>query len=160
MRTFPERNRSASAGYLLVETVVSMAVLSVSMLYLHSAIRQGVQVHAQAQDYTTARFLLREVLSEQELQPQLVVTSESGTFPPPNTRFFYNLQISKEPIPLPEIPSNVPRETRAWITQNFHDYIGKVSVNIQWSRGGVDEQVLGETLLRPGQLWIPPKRKR
>ena len=103
-----ETKRSACAGYLLVETVVSMAVLSVSMLYLHSSIRQGVEVHAYAQDYTTARFLLRQVLSEQELQPQLVETSESGTFPPPNTRFSYNLQISKEPIPLPEIPPNIP----------------------------------------------------
>ena len=146
------------AGYLLVETVVSMAVLSISMLYIHTAVRQSVQVHAQAQDYTNARFLLRQVLSEQELQPELVVSSDRGIFPAPYERFEYSVDITKEAVPVPKIPGDLSKEQKQWFNENFRDYIGRVQVTITWSRSGALSEIIGETLLHPEQLWVPPKK--
>ena len=36
-------------------------------------------------------------------------------------------------------------------------YIGKLQVRITWTRAGQDFEAVGETLLRPGQLWTPPE---
>lgn len=158
MRRPSKNTRSRCAGYLLIETIVAMAVLSMSMLYIHTGIRQSVQVHAQAQDVTTARLLLRQVLSEQELQPKLVVDSGSGTFPAPNERFEYSVEITKEPVPVPELSADFPEEMQGWFKEEFRDYIGKVSVTIRWSRSGILSEMVGETLLHPEQLWVPQKR--
>lgn len=159
MRRSSGNIRTRCAGYLLIETVVAMAVLSMSMLYIHTGIRQSIQVHAQAQDFTMARLLLRQVLSEVELQPVLVEGFEDGTFPAPNERFEYSVDITKEAVPVPDIPKDFPKEMRAWFDEEFRDYIGKVSVTIRWSRSDVLSETVGETLLRPEQLWVPPKRR-
>ena len=51
-------------GYVMVETVVAMGLLSVSMVAIHGAVRQTVIARGQAQDYTIARFLLEEIVAK------------------------------------------------------------------------------------------------
>ena len=87
------------AGYILVETVVAMGVLSISMLIIHQDIRQAIMTRGQAQDFTTARFLLEKVFAEHMEQSLLREESDSGRFPPPHQRFAYEWTISKVEMP-------------------------------------------------------------
>lgn len=144
-------------GYILFETVVAMAVLSLSMVAIHSAIRQAVLTRGQAQDYTTARFLLEKVTAEKELQPELAEGKEEGDFEGELSRFSYKWEISKVEVPMPPIPPDIPEEQRKSLEKMFKGYMGKLSVRISWTRAGQPFEVLGETLFKPEKLWLPPK---
>ena len=97
-----------SAGYIFVETVVAMGVLSLSILVIQGALRQAILTRAQAQDYTTARFLLEQVAGEQALLFQQPEGSGSGQFPPPYDAYAYEWKIERVDIPLPERAANLP----------------------------------------------------
>ncbi len=159
-RTTPTPGKQAlraAAGYLLVETLVSMAVLSVSMLAIHGALRNGIRVHGEAQDYTTVRFLMGQIAAEHELQPELVEGEETGEFPGDHSRFTYEWKVTKQSVPKPTLPPDISAAQRAWFDKSFKEHIGKLYIKITWSRGGMPLEAIGETLLRPDQLWLPPE---
>ena len=58
-------------GWVLIETLVAMVLLSVGVLAINRALRESLQTRAIAKDYTTARFLLDEKMGELEMQPVL-----------------------------------------------------------------------------------------
>lgn len=145
------------AGYIFFETVVAMALLSISMVAIHAAMRQGILARGQAQDYTTARFLLEKVMAEKELQPEMVEDSGRGRFPGEYDRFSYEWEVTKIEIPRPEIPPRLPPEQFKAAEDLFREYMGKITVKISWSRAGHDFEAVGETLIPPIQLWQPPK---
>jgi len=146
-----------NAGYIFFETVVAMALLSISMVAIHAAMRQGILARGQAQDYTVARFLLEKIMAEKELQPEMVEDSGRGSFSGEYSRFSYEWKITKIEIPHPEIPPRFPPDQLKAIEDLFRGYMGKITVKISWSRAGHDFEAVGETLIPPGQFWQPPK---
>ncbi len=147
------------AGYILVETIVAMGLLSIGAVTIQSAIRQAIITRGQAQDYTTARFLLEKVVNKFELQPQVKESSGQGTFDSPNDRFSYQWEIKKVEVPKPEIPLDIEEVERERLEKLFTGYMGKVAVRIAWTRAGKDFEAIGETLLLPEKLWLPPEPK-
>ncbi|HOH28634.1 MAG TPA: hypothetical protein PLC40_03075 [Candidatus Hydrogenedentes bacterium] len=142
-------------GYIFVETVVAMGVLSLSTLVIQGALRQAILTRAQAQDYTTARFLLEQVAGEQALLFQQPEGSGSGQFPAPYEAYAYEWEIKRVDIPLPEQAASLPPEARQHFEDNFLDYMGMLRVRVTWQRGGAEFEARGETLLRPDLIWLP-----
>ena len=143
------------AGYIFVETVVAMGVLSISVLVVQAALRQGILTRAQAQDYTTARFLLEQVAGEQALLFQQPEGSGSGDFDAPYDNYHFEWNIEKVDIPIPEAVGTLPPEQREEFEKRIVDHMGKLTVRITWRRGGAEMEALGETLLRPDLFWMP-----
>ena len=150
------RNATTS-GYVMVETVVAMGLLSISMVAIHGAVRQTVIARGQAEDYTVARFLLEETVAKKELLPEVLEGRGGGGFPAPFSRFRHEWEITRVTLPRPPIPPGFPPERYQELERRFMKYIGKLRVRIMWTRAGQDFEVVGVTLLRPGQLWTPPE---
>jgi len=146
-------------GYILVETIVAMGLLSVSMMVIQGAIRQAIITRGQAEDYTTARFLMDQVTAKIELQPEMVEGSDSGSFSGEHKRFRYKWELTKVQVPKPAFPDDFEPRERKRLQRLFKGYMGKLQVVIRWSRAGHKFEAVGETLLSPEQLWIPPSER-
>ena len=94
----PSRRR----GYILVETIVAMALLSAGMVAIQGGLRQAVLVRGQARDYTQARFLMDGLIADLSLQPEHVQGSKSGRFSGEYDRFSYTWTISRVDVPVPQ----------------------------------------------------------
>lgn len=151
--------RIRQAGYIFVETVVAMGVLSASAIVIQSALRQGMLTRRQAQDYTIARFLLQQIAGEQALLFQQPEGSGSGIFDPPYEDYHYEWKLEKVEVPRPEGVNSLPPPLQEEFEERFVDYMGKLTVRITWKRGGADMEALGETLLRPDLLWLPKEER-
>lgn len=147
------------SGFIFVETLVAMAILSVSVLVIQESLRQGIQARAQSQDYTTARFLLERVAGEQALKFQQAEGGGSGRFSAPYERFSYEWQIKQVNVPLPPMPARLSPEERMYFEDHYVDYMGMLTVSVRWQRGGMDFEARGETLLRPELLWLPEEAR-
>lgn len=147
-------------GYILLETLVAMAVLSISILGIHRGISQSLTARARAMDFTDARFLMEETLNTLTLQPELKEGEGKGTYPAPNDRFAYSWSIKRIDLPKPDIPGDVPPARRSYIERLLDDlYVGKIEIRIAWQRSGQTFERKGETLISAKQLWQPPKEK-
>jgi len=153
------RRQGSIQGYIFVETVVAMGLLSISMLVIQGAVRQAILTRGQAQDYTTARFLMQQTAAEVEIQPELTESSDQGAFAAPYDRFSYAWELTKVDVPKPEIPADIPEGKRKQLEDMFKGYMGKLVVRISWSRAGFEDEAVGETLLKPEQLWQPEKQR-
>jgi len=156
-----ERTLKRTAGYILIEAMMAMALLSIGMLTIHGAIRQTIIVRGQARDYTQARLLIEDILARIEIQakgpnqPQLMESSDSGRFKGDLSRFSWKWTISKIDVPLPPMPPDTPPE----IAEAFEltvSYVTKVDVTVSWKRSGRRFKETFETLLPPETLWLPP----
>lgn len=143
------------AGYIFVETLVAMGILSVSGIVIQESLRQAISARAQAQDFTTARFLLEKVAGERVLKFQQPEGRGEGRFPEPYERFSYEWDYRKVDVPLPALPAYLELHERLMFEELYVDYMGMLRVYIRWSRGGADFEVCGETLLVPELLWLP-----
>lgn len=147
--------RRTTTGYILLEALVSLAILSVVSIVIQGSLRQAIETRGQAQDYTTARFLMEEEMRLLELQPRLVLGySQSGTYPAPNNRFQYAVKVEQVEVPLPTVSEIYVPNPEEFLKQ-FVEYMGRISIKIKWTRAGQKFEVLGETLLRPEQIWVP-----
>lgn len=149
-----------SCGYILFEVLFSLALLSIAGITLQSALQQAILTRGQAQDYTTARFLLNKIVSEIELQPQLVEEEKEEQFPPPYDRFSYKWKVAKLEIPMPELPPNLPADMRENLKQIFKGYMAKVDIWITWHRAGMKFETHAQTLYQPEKLWLPPEERK
>jgi len=147
--------RRERKGYIFVETVVALALLSMSALVIQGALRQAVITRGQAQDYTTARFLLEQIAGEHALRFEQPEGSGNGRFAPPYERFQYEWELRRVEVPMPMIPALLPIEVVEMVEKNFQDYMGKLTVRIVWEHAGTEHECVGETLLRPELLWQP-----
>lgn len=147
------------AGYIFVETVVAMGVLSISTLVIQDALRQAITTRRQAQDFTTARFLMEKIAGERALLFQQPEGSGSGQFPPPHQTYSYEWSLKRVDVPLPPLPPEFTPEQRQAFEDAFVDYLGKLTIRIKWKRGGVEFEEVGETLLNPGLLWLPEDQR-
>lgn len=141
------------AGYILVETIVAMGLLSVSMLMIHANIRQAVITRGQAQDYTTARMLLDDIMARQLIQVVLSPRSEKGQFPPPNERFSYSWELTRIELPRPPIPAHLDVMAQEQLEDLFVEYMGKMRATVEWTRAGRTFSAEAETLISPNQFW-------
>ena len=146
----------ARRGYVLVETIVAMGVLSIGAAAMQGAVRQAIVTRGQAMDYTVARFLLERVTAEFDMQPMLEEGEGEGQFPAPNERFSYQWAITKVEIPEPEIPRQISPEEAQRLLKKLKGYMGKLTVRVAWSRAGVEFDAVGETFIAPEKLWLPP----
>jgi len=144
-------------GYILVETIVAMAVLSVTIMGIHRSVQQALIARGIAQDYTTARFLLEEKVAELTIQPQLRESQGKGVFPAPYQRFNFEWKVSKISFPKPPMPPHLPPERRPFIENQFKDYMGRITLKLDWTRAGRPYERVAETLISPDKLWQPPK---
>lgn len=142
-------------GYILVETVVAMSILAVSSVALQRSVQTAIQARGLAQDYITVRFLLSQLLSEIDLQPALEEQEHRGQFNGVNKRFAYVWSVERVPVPMPEIPANVKPEVRQRILHQFKKYMGRVRITISWSRAGLAQEIVSETLISPERMWLP-----
>ena len=141
-------------GYILLECLVALAVLSTSVLVMQRAMRQSLAVRGQARDYTQARFLLEELIAEVLLQPELMESQDQGAFTEENARFTWTRAIEKIKIPVPPPPPNVTPDSKEPKLPIV--YLGRVTATVSWSRSGASYSESLETLIPPGQLWVPP----
>lgn len=139
-------------GWVLIETLVAMVLLSVGVLAINRALREAIETRAIARDYTTARFLLEERMGELEMQPLLKEgDSGAGAFGENHPRFSYSWAIAKVDIPTPPIPADLqpfflePPELP-------DPHLGKISVTITWTRAGRDFDATAETLVSGSRL--------
>ncbi|MBI1318022.1 MAG: hypothetical protein GC168_03600 [Candidatus Hydrogenedens sp.] len=144
-------------GYILFETLMSMTLLSITMLTIHTALQQAIESKGLARDYTTVRFLMEGVFADLEMEHQLHEMHETGRFEPPNERFSYVIDVDKIEVPRPELPASINPLMQEKLAQNYQGWMPRVKVEITWSRAGNERTRVGETLLPPQRLWLPPE---
>jgi hypothetical protein len=147
----------AARGYIFVETLVAMAVLSISAVAIQESIRQAILARAQAMDYTTARFLLEKVFADRMLVFEQPEGKGDGVFDPPFERFSYSWEVRRVEIPAPELPPMLTPEETKHFKDAYVKYIGRLGVKISWSRAGTPFTAAAETLLRKDLVWMPPE---
>lgn len=139
-------------GWVLVETLVALVLLSVGVLAINRALREALQTRALARDYTTARFLLEEKMGELEMQPVLNEgASGSGRFGDEHPRFSYSWSVAKVDMPAPPVPVELqpfflepPRLPEP--------YLGRISVTVKWTRAGRQYDAMTELLVGSKRL--------
>ncbi len=155
--------RPRRSGYILVETAVALVLLSVGSFAVHRTIQEAIRTRGQAQDFTRARFLMKETLSGILAQPKLLERSTSGTYPGSDSRFSWTAQIKRVDVPVPKAPLRPRRDGKTPPAMEFPDgidYLARVSVTVSWERSGVAFAETCETLLAPNRLWQPPRVRR
>ncbi len=145
-------------GYILVEAVTAMAVLSITAVAVQRSVHTAVLARGLAQDYTTAQFLLDRLAADQSLQPRIAAGEiHEGIFPPPHDRFSYRWSLENVDIPMPEPPLGLAPEQRAALISGLLSYMGKLRIEVTWTRGGEPFSADGETLLSPDRVWVDPQ---
>lgn len=144
-------------GYILVEAVTAMAVLSITAVTVQRAVHTAVLARGLSQDYTTGQFLLERIAADCALEPRIAAGEEhAGAFPPPHERFNYTWTLEKVDLPLPEVPAGLAQEQREALDSELLAYMGKLRIEIGWKRGGEPFSVVAETLLSPERTWLDP----
>ena len=153
MTILSRRSASVRSGWILVETLVALMMLSIGGVAVNRAMQEALVTRAMARDFTEARFLVEQVMSEIELQPVLVEgASKSGDFGDEHPRFSYRWDVSIVELPQPELP---PLAT-ATIVQPLElpvQYLGKIRVTISWTRVGRAFERSAETLVAPERIY-------
>jgi hypothetical protein len=153
----PRRNQR---GYILVEAVISLGLLSVAMGLIHSSVRETLIVRGMSRDYTQARFLLEQVVAEVQLQPVFIEEEKEGRFDGEFSRFRWKWKMSKIDIPPPPPPPPPPdgriRPPREKEFELPIPKLAKLVVSIHWTQAGRDFEETVETMYSPNRLWTPP----
>lgn len=141
-------------GYILVEAVTAMAVLSITAVTVQRAVHTAVLARGLSQDYTTAQFLLERLAADRALAPRIAAGEvHSGTFPPPDDRFDYTWSLEAMEITLPELPPLAPEQREALKT-GLLTHMGKLRMEVHWTRGGEPFSAVAETLVSPERTWV------
>ncbi len=155
--------RQTVGGYILIETAVAVVVLSIGALTVHRTIQEAIRTRGQAQDYTRVRFLLKQVVADIEMQPELVEHSDQGRFEGEHARFSWDYEVRRVDVPLPEGPlvppaaGTVGLEGEPFAYPEGQEYLAHVRATVAWSRSGREYSESYETLLGPDRLWQAPK---
>jgi hypothetical protein len=146
--------RRRATGYILLEALMSMALLSVGLIVVNGVMRDTFLTRGLARDYTQARFLLEETVANLELQPLLLEDSASGRFEGEFSRFGWKWKVTKVEVPPPPIPPDLPPEEAAKFKLSV-GYLAKIEATVSWTRRGRTFEKTVETLWGPEKLFIP-----
>lgn len=147
-----------SGGYILLEALTALAVLSVSALAIHRATDTAILARAIARDYGEARLLLEGIEAECALQPRLSTGAwNEGAFLPPQDRFTWRWRVDPVELPPPDWPVTLDPAQRATLERGLQRHLGRLRIEIRWTRRGEPYQVDAETLLSAGRIWPPPE---
>lgn len=141
-------------GYILLESLVALAVLSVGTIAINRALYQVMLTRALARDYCRVRFLLEELIAAPQLRYWTTESTEEGQFEGELSRFQWVRTIEIVPIPLPSLPEDLPYNVREELTKKTL-YCGRVTVTIKWTRAGNTYERSLATLIPPNRLWLP-----
>jgi hypothetical protein len=149
-------------GYILIETLTAMAVLSASILAINGAMRQGAITNAMARDYTHARFVLEQVVGSVELKQGLVPTTNSGRFGGDLSHYAWEYEITLIEMPVPAVSFDMNNPAHASLAEKLLNedgelelpvhFIPKITATVSWSRGGRVFTETVETLMDPDRL--------
>jgi hypothetical protein len=151
----PGRRRN-ECGYILLEAAIALVLLTVGAYAVHGALRQAILTRGQAQDYTAAKFLLEQVISDIEFQPFIAPEKKEGRFEGEYDRFSWTAEVNTIDIPKPEVRLNPEAEgdldPEALKLQT--PALAHVIATIAWQRGGQTFTETMETLFDYQKLWI------
>ena len=133
-------------GWVLIETLVAMVLLSVGVLAINRALRESLQTRAIAKDYTTARFLLDEKMGELEMQPVLNEGDSGAGAYKDRERFSYSWSVARVDLPTPAIPAELQQFFLEPPTLP-EPHLGRITVTIKWTRVGREFDAIAETLI-------------
>jgi hypothetical protein len=143
-------------GYIMVEAVMAIALLSVGTVAIQGALRQAIITRGQAKDYTQVKFLLEQLISELEIQPLLKEGEKQGTFPGDSSRFSWKTRVRKINLPDPTPPSDLD-PSLANSTKLQIKYLTYISATVYWQRAGRKFQESFETLWLADKLLVKKK---
>lgn len=126
-----------------MEALVAMAVLSVSLIAIHNAMRQAVITRAQARDYTHARLLLDRLMAEMALMPEFVEREEAGDFGDAFPNFAWQRSIQMLTLQGAHGGPGPAGEAAAQMGRLAH-----LRATVTWTRGGRAFSESMETLMR------------
>ncbi len=142
-----------ASGWILLETIVALMMLSIGGVAVNRAMQEALVTRAMARDFTEARFLMEQVMSELELQPALVEgESKSGNFGDDFPRFSYQWNVSRVELPQPELPPQAAAILVQPLQLPVH-YLGKIHVTLTWTRAGRKFSRSAETLIAPERIF-------
>ena len=149
------RPDTSAGGYILLEAVVGLALLSIAAYAVHGTLRQALETRGQAQDYTRVRFLLEELLAQEQLQPFSEWETRSGVFPAPNDRFRYTVAVAPVEVPKPP-PRPQPPGAPEFDFHYQEPYLVHLKVSVTWERFGRTFSESLETLFQPTRMPLNP----
>ena len=151
-------------GYILVETLTAMAILSISVLAMNGALRQATLTMAMARDFTQARFVLEQVVGSVELKQIVDPGGASGRYGGSLSHFQWSYEITTIEMPVPPVQLNPENPAHAQLLQRLMNedgeielpvhYIPMVRAEVTWTRGGQRFTEVVETLLDPDRLRV------
>ena len=152
--------RVSSGGYILVEAVIALGLLSIAVGLIHSSIRDTLVVRGMVRDYTQARFLIEQLVAEVQLQPIFVEEEREGRFDGEFSRFRWKWKMMKidipPPPPPPPRPDGTPRPPREKEFELPIPKLAKLTVTVSWTQAGRAFEETVETMYSPNRLWTPP----
>jgi hypothetical protein len=151
--------KSKTYGYMLLETVVAMALLSVGMVAIQGGLRQAIIVRGQARDATMARHILEQVIGKIELQDRLVESQGTGKGEAELSRFSWTWKISKIELPPPPIPPELPPQAQKELELRSK-YVPKIQATVTWQRNGRPFKETAQTLWNPSKLFVPKEQQQ
>lgn len=141
-------------GYVLLEAVAAIAVLSLGIVGVQEAMRQSILTRAQARDLTQARFLLEELVSQLQLRPQLAEGEQKGDYGENYPRFSWKYKVSR--IELPEadqtIPNQVGPDGQPMVLDVPVKFMAAIDVTITWTLRGDTYERKTRTLCQPEKM--------
>lgn len=154
--------RPKKGGYILIETLTAMAVLSISVLAINGAMRQAAITNALARDYTHARFVLEQVVASVELKPVIRARSESGRYSGELSHYRWEYEVDLVEMPVPSVSVNPDNPAHAELLRRVAEEgsqlelpvqrIPRITARVSWQRGGIEFTETVQTLMEPGRL--------
>ena len=149
MSTRPDRH-----GWILLETIVALLLLSVAMVAVNRAMYEAALTRAQAQDYTEARFLLEEKMAELTMWPVLACPlAQNGDFGEAHPRFSWAWSVSEVRI----VPPQLPQQARRRLPMDMQldeRILGRLEVTVRWTRAGQAYERTAKTLLPSDRILL------
>lgn len=138
------------SGYILIEALVAMGLLSVGMVAISNSLHQAYLTRAIGHDRTDARFLLEQVAGTVSLQTFIEPTKEQGVFPEnPRFAYAYTIDFITVDIPTPD-PGIRDRQVRQAVPPV--PFIPRLRVAVRWQRANARYEEVIETLLPPEKV--------
>ncbi len=159
----PYRSKTNAEGWVLMEALVAMVVLSIAVVALNRGFGEAVLTRAIARDYTQARFFLEQIAGEVEITPvHEEGATGKGNFGKEHPRFSYSWSVTRKNVPLPQLPVSLPPRVQNMLA-TFEppiEYLGHISVRVNWTRTGRAYSAELETTIAPGGIHIQEDNER